>query len=189
MLNRCWGLELRAPVCTLNSFLLLHCRKAWSSMGSTARSRQPRRRRRPLTSPHRPTAEPAPKAANLTGKGAGNARYREPPSPGPRRRPSSARCPPDLRALDGRGIVAPRRRWDVDHGRGAGGGCRRRVLPLPAAAAARPALPAPPGLRGVAGGVPAARARSRRTPPHKSGGGAALRLLGSARLGAAPTAV
>lgn len=70
VLNRCWGLELRAPVCTFNSFLLLHYRKAWSSMGSTARSQQPRRRRRPLTSPHRPTAEPAPKAANLTGKGA-----------------------------------------------------------------------------------------------------------------------
>lgn len=94
-----------------------------------------------------------------------------------------------LRAPDGGGSAAPRRRWGRGPAERGGRGAPGRALPLPAAAAAaRPALPAPPGRRGVAGGVPAARARSRRTPPHKSRGRAALRFLGLVRRGAAPTA-
>lgn len=77
---------------------------------------------------------------------------------------------------------------DGDHGRrGGGAGAGRCPCPRRRRRHARP-CPRLPGCGALQGGVPAAPARSRRTPPHKSRGGGTLRLLGSARLGAAPTA-
>lgn len=110
---------------------------------------------------------------------------------GPESCPNGAPLPAGAPGWGRQGSRERRRGPREGGGAGGVGGCRGKSLPLPAAAAARPALPAPPGLRGVAGGVSADRVRCLWTPEHKSCGETALCLLALARprLGGALTAI